>query len=209
MPNIHKARSRNFFIRTYLKPEEFEPITKAAKNWAYILHDKDGGEPHYHIIAVFKNARTEDGIRATIPSEQQTRIEIIKNGIEACYRYLTHEDNPEKHHYSKDEIQSNEKGYFEEDKAENETAEQMLDDILQGLTLRELARRYGRDFMKNWRKYTEFAYNVMIQEDGNKLFYERMKELHEFAKVIQMRGNGQFEIISKKPLTNENNSDKM
>lgn len=200
MPNKHKARARQFFIRTYLKPEEFEPITKAAKNWAYILHDKDGGEPHYHIIAVFKNARTEDGIRAIIPNTQQTRIEIIKNGIEACYRYLTHEDNPEKYHYSKDEIQSNGKKYFEEDKAENETAEQIIEDILQGLSLRELARRYGRDFMKNWRKYKEFAYYVMLQEDGIKIGYENMKENYEFSKTIEMGRNGQFEIITKKTL---------
>lgn len=198
MPNVHKSRARQFFIRTYLNPDEFEPIIKAAKNWAYILHDKDGGEPHYHIIAVFKNARTEDGIRATIPSTQQSRIEIVKNGIEACYRYLTHEDNPEKYHYSKDEIISNGNGYFEDNKAENETAEQMLDDILQGLSLRELARRYGRDFMKNWRKYTQFAYNVMLQEDGCHIGYERMKEDHEFSKVIEMQSNGQFEIITPK-----------
>lgn len=197
MPNIHKARARQFFIRTYLKPEEFEPITKAAKNWAYILHDKDGVEPHYHIIAVFKNARTEDGIRAIIPSTQQTRIEIIKNGIKACYRYLTHEDNPEKHHYTKDEIQSNGKGYFEEDKAENETAEQMLEDILQGLSLRELARRYGRDFMKNWRKYIEFARAVMVQEDGERIGYEQMIEEREFFKMIKLNNDAQFEIISK------------
>lgn len=199
MPNIHKARARQYFIRTYLKPEEFEPILKAARNWAYILHDKDGGEPHYHIIAVFKNARTEDGIRAIIPDTQQTRIEVVKNGIEACYKYLTHEDNPEKHHYSKDEIQSNGKKYFEEDKAEDETAEQIIDDILQGLSLRELARRYGRDFMRNWKKYIEYARCVMVQESGEKLYYEKMVEIEDFMKVIQMRGNGQFEIISKTP----------
>lgn len=197
MPNIHKARARQFFIRTYLKPEEFEPITKAAKNWAYILHDKDGGEQHYHIIAVFKNARTEDGIRAIIPNTQQTRIEIVKNGIEACYRYLTHEDNPEKHNYSKDEIQSNGKGYFEENRADNETAEQIIDDILQGLSLRELARRYGRDFMKNWRKYIEFARAVMAQEDGEHIGYERMKEERDFFKMMKINNEGQFEIISK------------
>ena len=198
MPSVHKVRARQFFIRTYLNPDEFEPIIKAARNWAYILHDKDGGEPHYHIIAVFKNARSEGGIKATIPNTQQTRIEIVKNGIEACYRYLTHEDNPEKYHYSKDEIQSNGKGYFEENKAEHETAEQMIDDILQGLSLRELARRYGRDFMKNWRKYIEFARAVMGQEDGERIGYEQMIEEREFFKMIKLNHDAQFEIISKK-----------
>ena len=74
----------------------------------------------------------------------------------------------------------------------------MINDILKGLPLRELARRYGRDFMKNWRSYTDFCYCLAQQENGSSFPYEKIYENIAFANEFNMRANGQFEIITPK-----------
>lgn len=42
---------------TYAQPNEFERLLKSAKHWAWIYHDKDDKEPHYHIYVSFATKR--------------------------------------------------------------------------------------------------------------------------------------------------------
>lgn len=75
------------------------------------LHDKDvnaTGEPkkpHYHIILVYGNTTTFKNVEALTKRLNQPIPQALEQ-VRGYYRYLTHEDNPEKAQYSKSDIQT-------------------------------------------------------------------------------------------------------
>lgn len=171
---MYNKKSRNWFIVTYNKPEDFNNLLNECKEWAYILHDRDiGKEPHYHILAIFENARYFSGVKKLVEGSQNTFLEPVKTSVERCYNYLTHEEETDKELYIETEIyRSDCFNVGGECKSKGDEALQMIDDILNGLSLRELARRYGRDFMKNSSSYLRYASLVAKQEHGTVYEYE-------------------------------------
>lgn len=75
------------------------------------LHDKDvnaTGEPkkaHYHIILVYGNPTTFKNVESLTKRLNQPIPQPLEQ-VRGYYRYLTHEDNPEKAQYSKVDIQT-------------------------------------------------------------------------------------------------------
>lgn len=75
------------------------------------LHDKDldpTGEPkkaHYHIILVFPGPTTYNAVKTLTDSLQQPIPQPLES-VRGYYRYLTHEDNPDKYQYDKSDIES-------------------------------------------------------------------------------------------------------
>lgn len=73
------------------------------------LHDKDldpTGEPkkaHYHIILVFPGPTTYNAVKTLTDSLQQPIPQPLES-VRGYYRYLTHEDNPDKYQYDKSDI---------------------------------------------------------------------------------------------------------
>ena len=96
----------------------------APKNWVDLLrqsgvqcaisplHDKDvdpTGTPkkaHYHIILVYGNPTTYNNVKAFTNGKLGQTIPQPLEQVRGYYRYLTHEDNPEKAQYGKGEIQT-------------------------------------------------------------------------------------------------------
>lgn len=82
------------------------------------LHDKDesplGGykKPHWHVIYVAKNPVTADSVRIKIKrllgDNSIAKVQIVEQGMESMYLYLTHESKDaiakNKHVYPKSEI---------------------------------------------------------------------------------------------------------
>lgn len=75
--------------------------------WAYIKHDQDITEDgiHYHFYVEFPNPRSFVAVAndLEIPVTSLQKV-LNKRGI---LEYLTHENQPEKHHYNRDEIVTN------------------------------------------------------------------------------------------------------
>lgn len=74
--------------------------------YAWILHDKDSTEhKHYHYVLIFPNPRSLKSIANDLELPY-TMIDKVwsKRGI---LDYLTHENDPNKHHYSLSEIEAN------------------------------------------------------------------------------------------------------
>lgn len=79
------------------------------------LHDKDvyeDGEqkglpkkPHYHIIVCYEGPVTANNV-GNMTKRLNSTIPIPLDQVRGMYRYLTHEDNPEKVQYSKSAIQT-------------------------------------------------------------------------------------------------------
>ena len=76
------------------------------------LHDRDvnpDGEPkkaHYHVILVYGNPTTYSNVKAFTNGKLGQTIPQPLEQVRGYYRYLTHEDNPEKAQYSKSDIQT-------------------------------------------------------------------------------------------------------
>ena len=76
------------------------------------LHDRDKNptgepkKPHYHVILVYGNPTTYNNVKTfTVDQLGQTIPQALEQ-VRGYYRYLTHEDNPEKAQYSRSEIQT-------------------------------------------------------------------------------------------------------
>ena len=184
----HSLRSRQWSLVTYAGEDEFQFLLQACKHWAYIYHDKDGVEPHWHLLCVFQNARAFEGLKSLIKSNQNTFGEVIKSTLEDMYKYLTHDKQTDKQLYDKSAVKCDDISFWAnvEDNEQNVT-DSLIDDILNGLSLRVLARRYGRDFMKNWKSYFDFANLVREQENGGLLKYEREAEYWRFKDMVDGR----------------------
>ncbi|MGN9098671.1 replication protein [Flintibacter porci] len=76
------------------------------------LHDKDlnpTGEPkkpHYHVILCYSGPTAYNVVKRLTNGQLGQTIPQPLEQVRGYYRYLTHEDNPEKAQYSKTEIQT-------------------------------------------------------------------------------------------------------
>lgn len=76
------------------------------------LHDKDinpTGEPkkpHHHVILCYAGPTAYNVVKALTNGKLGQTIPQALEQVRGYYRYLTHEDNPEKAQYSKAEIQT-------------------------------------------------------------------------------------------------------
>lgn len=95
----------------------------APKNWKEMLaqsgvqcaisplHDRDvnpTGEPkkpHYHVILVYGNPTTYSNVKSLTNGRLGQTIPQPLEQVQGYYRYLTHDDNPEKAQYSKNDIE--------------------------------------------------------------------------------------------------------
>ncbi len=86
--------------------------------WAWICHDKDTSaeHKHYHYVLMFETPRSFSSIANSleIPVTMLQKV-YSKKGI---LDYLTHENDPNKHHYSLSEIEAN--FDVEEEKKDND-----------------------------------------------------------------------------------------
>lgn len=108
-----RIRTRNFATVVYPEsaPENWQEILQEQFVPAFIspLHDKDvnpTGEPkkpHYHVMLMFDNVKTQEQAREIFDRIQGVGCEIV-NSIRGYARYLCHLDNPEKTQYSTDDV---------------------------------------------------------------------------------------------------------
>lgn len=197
-------RTRQWSILTYAKEEEFSDLLNSAEHWAWAYHDKDENEPHTHILLVFKHPRAFQGIKAMIKSEQNTLGDPIKKGLHEMYEYLVHKGKPEKHQYPDECRKADDNSFWEEQKEKEPETDFLIDDILMGTPLRVLARKYGRDYMRNKTAYESFAFQVALQEKGYKLPYQLYEQRADFRALVQ-RDKEQKDILEQTKMQFEEN----
>lgn len=145
-------------------------IDNRIQSYAYIRHDKDvledgtPKEPHYHLLLSFPNAKTQQQVRNWLQNNIFcSGCSVIAQRIisrTGAWRYLCHLDNPEKAQYSPDEIETNNRAFWERPEtmaADKESANAFFLHDLMTLSPVELARRYGRDYIKNFDRYHAFV----------------------------------------------------
>ena len=163
------------FGRTYLPKDDFASLVESLNldEYEYIVHDKDvnddGTPKESHIHFLLYKERT---FRLTkfLKVSQNTMIEIPRNKVDA-EKYLCHENAPKKHQYSRKELVE-----FHKDgvnrlsmtrQEERDEINKLFLDDLANLGMRELAEKYGRDYMLNYQRYQAFRCHV-AEEDMRK-----------------------------------------
>lgn len=184
---MKNERYYNWSLITYASPDEFQLLLEKCTHYAYIYHDKDDNENHYHVICVFQNQRTLSAIKRDINSTQNTLGQKV-NSLSDMFHYLTHDEEEGKEIYPIENVVCDDLYYWTHlDNVKDDSAdiEQMIDDIINGVHYRILARKYGRDYVKNHVVYESFAERVYRQEVLGEIFnYQRLKEFIDFTNRI-------------------------
>lgn len=219
-----EVRVRKFSLITYHDEETIKEVllnrpTRAA---CYILHDRDVNkdgtpkEPHYHIMLSTKNAATLGQVRRWFPDNQNTLAQVLKDD-EQCAKYLTHEGGTaNKAPYDRDAIKELGEGMecFRRAACSSgrgaETVEDLINDINNGVSEREMHRRYGRDYIiyrEKWHtaaacvraeerpKATHDEQTMKVERQWNmicELFREGVINAYEFAGFERQFGVNQY-----------------
>lgn len=109
-----KKRNWAFILYPESAPKDWrEQLQKSGLQCAISpLHDKDLNpdgtvkKPHYHVILVYGNTTTYNNVKALTNGRLGQTVPQPLEQVQGYYRYLTHEDNPEKAQYSKLDIKS-------------------------------------------------------------------------------------------------------
>ena len=151
-------RVRSYFLTINKNAECFDNLADLVAKatgpndyFAYILHDRDTKEtgeivePHYHLLLVFKNARSFEAIQHLFIG---AHIEETMNIVSAV-NYLIHNGKPDKYAYKKSAIVTNAESWLES-KFQVVKREEFIEDKLPYYILCEgcdsflrLCRRFG------------------------------------------------------------------
>lgn len=164
-------------IVSYASIEDIRRLLDKAKAWAYILHDKDEGKaPHYHIVATFSEQKSFKWVREQVISatNQNTFSEAIKGEIGDVLDYFIHKGWTDKYQYSNEDIVYSNREYWdkrlergEDEENKNDT---FMDDLLSSdFSAEKMGRKYGRDFIKNFKSYNEFRKMVLYERNYNSI----------------------------------------
>lgn len=186
--NILSVQAYNWLIVTYLNEEDLHNILESKldkgiiTNYAYINHDRDvtkEGElkkAHRHCIILCKSpvlgSRIQNWFKGINDEggESNTLVEKLKSK-KGAFAYLTHENNPEKYQYSREDVICSDDDYFDslEDK-KTDKSWSALEDLLNGMSYRECARKYGRDFILHYNAYRTLVFDIQQQERLNETY---------------------------------------
>lgn len=100
-----------------------------------------------------------------VVSSQNTLVQALDDWA-GDFQYLTHKNAPDKFQYLDEELISDDIDFWKRKAKEFEKGEDdFIYDLLDSnLTYREMAIKYGRDYMRNFRWYNEFRDEVLKQE---------------------------------------------
>ena len=189
-------------IVSYATIEEIRRLLGQAKAWAYIKHDKDEGKAeHYHIIATFQQEKTFRWVRSQVVSTQNTFTEPIHGEVGDVIDYFTHKGIMEKYQYSEADIVYSNKEYWERrigncDNTQEDKNEAFMDDLLSSsFSVEAMGRKYGRDFIKNFKSYKAFR-DYALWERSKKAIQEseefKQFEAEKKTKYFKMTEDGEL-----------------
>lgn len=176
--------------------------SKYISAYAFIYHDKDTydkdildgdkvihaqGElkqPHFHIYLKLKASRQEEEIRRWfmpkgVKDSNGLAFNCLSQKVKSAYgaiEYLTHRNAPEKYQYDDSEVISYNIDNILEDCPKDDSFN-VIEDILNGVSTRDLVRRYGRDYIYHISAYEAVAQKIKAEEELNE-FKEELNAFH-------------------------------
>lgn len=188
--NRPPKRVRSFSLSSYLmKSEVVEVLRKHERQiraYAFIEHDRDlnkDGTPkprHIHLLLRTVNSRTVDDVRnwfKGFTDDNGMPVNTLgqeMHDIRSSFEYLTHDTEAAisegKFRYDAADIVSNDVEYFKgtsERDEDNITLAVM--DLCNGILLRDVALKYGRDFIIHYASIKLLFNDIQLQEGGKSI----------------------------------------
>lgn len=190
-PKIQEKRSRRFSLTTYIDREAVESFVSSqswVQHWAMCTHDRDikeDGTPkevHTHILLYTYDAKTSSALRkifdrfsaelyeGTDKEVQNTMCQVLYDTV-YMWRYLVHKDDKDKAQYDDLERICDDFAYWtklEKSQGMTDSKEnmglQVFNDILDGVTTRELIERYGKDYIYHAHMYKQVVCDYNREE---------------------------------------------
>lgn len=187
-------RTRNWSLVTYLSVEQLLQRLCAIENvryYAFIVHDKDKLEDgttkpkHIHLALCLNSARTIAQLAprfTDIASNAGNCFGQPTRSNRAIIEYFTHKNEPEKFQYNEEDIVSNNLEYFKEDEVDEDNTYMILQDMLNGKKLLDVAKTYGRAFLYHYRDFKTFVDDVKQQEEQDNYKQENDRQTAQNAK---------------------------
>ena len=168
---------RAFSVITYCSKSQIAEVigshNSSIRAYAYIYHDKDETEPHWHLVLRTFDAwsipQIEKWWKGFIDEKGESINTFVQRATDlyALHEYLTHSDPQSKeegkHQYSPSDIISN--GLFDlvpKKDAVDDTYE-MLEHMMNGASTKWMVRRYGRAFVYHYSQF--MAVKEAMQQD--------------------------------------------
>lgn len=179
-------RTRSFALSTYLTKSQVADVLlrhdRQIRAYAYIEHNRDtnaDGTPkdrHIHILLQLVNARVLDDVRNWFKGYTDSlglpvnTLGQVMHDISSSFEYLTHETEQAKAEskfiYDKSEVVSNDIKYFQDNSLYDEDNISLaLVELCSGVSLAEVARKYGRDFIIHYQSI-KMLYNDIQKQTG-------------------------------------------
>lgn len=208
-----KKTGRAFFVETYVRGEIISAALRKHENfikrYAYIYHDQDvwqsedkavldgkhiAGEkktPHWHVLLELRNSYEERLVKDwffDIEDQQNTNTSIVTSK-RACYRYLTHRDNPEKFQYSAMGIVTDDRDFYEslalDEGTNGDDLVQAVCDLASGASTREVLSYYGRDLICNYANVRRITDDICREEKMLALIGQLQQDLAVLSAQVQ------------------------
>lgn len=190
-------KMKEFFLVSYLPLNVIQDILdtklKQIDKYAYILHDRDvydkdvlndvgdvlhrAGEvkaPHTHIYLKLFESRDNGEIQRWFTKEvdgvrQNCFLERVHNRI-GCIAYLTHRTKKSAHKYQYDLelVKSFNLDGMELDGDCVDNSLDILDDMMSGVPIREMIRRYGKQYIYQYKAYRDMMV-MLIESQSNEI----------------------------------------
>lgn len=170
---ILAERSRLWSLQFYCAPDVLQPLIDEADHYAWILHDRDKDEngkvkkPHYHLLLAYTNARNGHSLVNKVDKDKMgddTTINLQPlTSPHAMALYLIHDTKKAilegKTTYDLEDVHCDDVPYWYEQRyLKDDEPDEFIDDLLsQRLTARQMAYKYGRDYVRNYRAYSSFV----------------------------------------------------
>lgn len=150
---------------------EQSDLNNIVQYYAIKTHDMDDSEPHTHLLIKFyRNQR----VNKLVDYFHADSVADCSNSIKARWNYLIHNSETcrkeKKYQYDIKDILTNDFNFFDnltDVQQEDTIAINVVNDILNGCSERELIIKYGRDYVIHRTHYMTCANAVMFEESYN------------------------------------------
>lgn len=175
-----KIESRYFCLVTYIQKDELIQLIQnhesSIRSYAFCVHDKDEGEQiHTHIV--LRTFRTWSPMQLCKwfkknKDDQNTFCEIMHDRNKAC-DYLTHINEPDKHHYDESEIYDCGLDDIRDCPETVDNSMEVIESMLSEVSTRTLVARYGREFVYRYSAFVDVCKAITHEECLRNKFSER------------------------------------
>lgn len=175
--DIEIAKKIDASCRTAMK--KAHELKQQYHEWE--IEKDDFKDPHWHILLKCFGAHTESAVRKyfyrfriketkIVDDVEQVMLVNTTNqlvdSVGEARDYLTHENDPDKYHYSKNDVIIYGRGWeaFQGAYRSIDSASEIVDRVMNNTSLRRLVKDYGKDFVYHYKQYAEMARAIHNQE---------------------------------------------